>query len=293
MEQKVMFHPILHVCRSAIWVILAVTSSTATAPSSQPYREKDAIQAGYDMLRYEFYYDLKGGECKPIPMAIRDFYRAAKSNISQAIRDCETDLASARKDTSLRPPDRLTKVRMYQEELNQLRRTKVARYLVAPPLRAYPPIGSLAIGRYGVIQNFKVRQVIDKSNAIIASRQGDVCWIEGLSTDTLIDGSSYAARIPARVTGTKQYATVGGSSNTIPLLTVVQIETYADGITLAQFEALLAERGIERAWLSGVMEAAQKANRLDPGMDVAKWVWQRPAKNAKRSEQHKRDGPRL
>lgn len=66
----------------------------------------------------------------------------------------------------------------------------------------------------GKLRTFKVIQICSQNSMIVKMYDQDV-WIDGVSTDGLVDGQSYKSETVVKENGTHRYVTVLGSSRTI------------------------------------------------------------------------------
>lgn len=74
----------------------------------------------------------------------------------------------------------------------------------------------LKVGTIAMLHEFKVKQVVDATTAMIGIGHDDV-WFSGVPTETMVDDREYQLNggIPIAITGTTKYSTVTGSSRTI------------------------------------------------------------------------------
>ena len=63
--------------------------------------------------------------------------------------------------------------------------------------------------------DFKITQIIDEKNMMLVLGLGKRIWLEGFPTDGLADGQSVRLVGLCRMTGTKQYENVAGSTTTV------------------------------------------------------------------------------
>lgn len=107
---------------------------------------------------------------------------------------------------------------------DELKELKESKYVI-PKLDA----DSIAVGNMGLLiypQNVvnragkpceaTIEQIIDGETALIKA-YGQLFWLQ-IKTSGMVDGKAIVLDFPVDVTGTKKYATAGGSSNTVFIL---------------------------------------------------------------------------
>jgi hypothetical protein len=66
-----------------------------------------------------------------------------------------------------------------------------------------------------IYSTMHVLQVIDGNNMLLNFGESSVCWVKGFDTTGLVDDEIYVFRGALRVSGTRQYTNMAGTSQTV------------------------------------------------------------------------------
>ena len=111
----------------------------------------------------------------------------------------------------------------------------------------------------GTVSEIRVRQVVD-DDEMLADYLGQPVWIRGLTTKGVVDGSVVPVLDTMRVSGTKRYGTVVGSTKTVFIVERFELKPYLKPPTYSDVAKLLTENNVKVEELPQQMSLARRAN---------------------------------
>lgn len=169
-------------------------------------------------------------------------------------------------------------IRMISDVMKDVNRWMRTGDLVPPSELCLSPIEVFEKGRIGTVRLAKVQQVIDESNALVVidvdKEDSDLTeerlvWLANISTANMVDDQPLLGFRAVVVSGTRQYGTVMGSTNTVPMLEPLGLQPYIEGLSELAFVDLVKKAGWTRKEFVLRIEKARVENPSGYLVDLA------------------------